>query len=360
MAWRFLKDPGPDCTSSNDDIDKKAPPRLLRRAPVPHGLPPRISCLKPTDPAPASPTVPPDFALGPNRPFGYPHLLDTSNISSNTNLRSFRLCDAVATFFWKYNKRFCPHFFDYVSPMASLAVTDRRTHRGDDRNPAITWYIYRGDDHGTVSTPFPSPWRSDRPSLAPATNVPPEMQANPDEPNVSPPPIPIQVEYYPNGSQTRSWGYAGVQTAVGEWMATHVKGWDDKEWRMLGQEEMELYGSYIGREMMLKALYNPTPYLDYFLMVAHQQVHYEWPKRDRGNGMRGLSLSLKTSTDLANMGAGHYQNCKAEPASFDAPTAEQLEGGDRPLSLLRPGTWTREPQKKRPVITINDYMDFGP
>ncbi|KAK0731953.1 hypothetical protein B0H67DRAFT_566294 [Lasiosphaeris hirsuta] len=365
MASRFLRDPVHDHSPGHvDDVDKKANPRFtLRCAPSP----PRPQSpdweYESHGPSASFADCPtPTLLLGPHRPLGVPHLLDTASISPDTNLRSFRLCDAVATFLWKYNKLLCPKFFDPAGHMVSMAIADRRTHQrgGDDRNFSVSWHIYRGDQFGSVSAPFPPPWQALRPSLAPAPNVAPEMWRKQDELDFFTAPIPIQVEYYPNGSQTRSWGYAGVQTAMGEWKATHVKGWDDKEWRTLHQDEMELYGSYIGREMLLKTLYYPTPYLEYFLMVKHQKVHNEWPSPDRGRGMRAPSLGLKTSSELVNMGAGHYQNYNMNPASFDAPSANELNAGDPPLRQVRPGTFTRELEKERHVMTFDDYMDYGP
>jgi len=86
-----------------------------------------------------------------NRPLGFPHLMDIWEMSEETDLRSFRIADAVATFLFHYNKALCARFFDLEAPEMAVGVMDKRDRffvapgpRGADET--MTWYFSRDGD----------------------------------------------------------------------------------------------------------------------------------------------------------------------------------------------------------------------
>jgi len=143
MAWRFL----------SKHPEEKAP----KRAPSPEVPAPRW-LAPPTETGPKARFLDcPDFPA--DKPLGFPHLIDTWNFSSETDLRSFRLCDAVITMFYKFNRSLCLRFCDPAIHHLTFTVTDKRVHDSGVR----TWSFDKAEDTVRVSLSCAL-----HPSLAPA------------------------------------------------------------------------------------------------------------------------------------------------------------------------------------------------
>ena len=67
---------------------------------------------------------------------------------------------------------------------------------------------------------------------------------------------------------------------------------DDEKDKELEVEDMELYGSYMGREMLTSQIFFPKPYLEYIIAVNGENVHPDWPREDRGSAPRAAANGI--------------------------------------------------------------------
>ncbi|KAK0657941.1 hypothetical protein B0T16DRAFT_386385 [Cercophora newfieldiana] len=245
----------------------------LSPSPTRHSIPEPESPPPPPEhpePPPAAPQFTPRWALPlrndapqarfidrPNFPadreLGYPHIIDTRSFTEATDLRSFRACDAIATFLYKYNRFFCKQFFDDENTDISFMITDRRVHQ-----------------EGTPT------WRIDK-----LENT-------------------VKIEIQP---ARRSMAYSGLFTGFDMWTPSQVKDVEDEFPRELNHEDMEMCGSYIGRRLLMAQLYHPTPYFSYRLEIEGVKVHPEWPGENLGGALRMMKLGLLYTDQTVHLGA---------------------------------------------------------
>lgn len=163
------------------EILADVPPLTLRRAPTP--VPPLPAWLKPSPPdvvLPAAeyiqkqkhPLFPAqteadahadaDTKSGP-APGGIPHLLNYKSFTHNTSLRSFRMCDAMATFLHHLDRGLYAVFFngDEAAGSVGVSIVDGRVDGGvgvdrdimmweEESAVAPTWVFWRGEMVGGV------------------------------------------------------------------------------------------------------------------------------------------------------------------------------------------------------------------
>jgi len=124
---------------------------------------------------------------------------------------------------------------------------------------------------------------------------------------------PLQVEFIP--VRYRTIGYAADLLWTNEWIPTDVKNVDDPDYRLLENDDMELYGSYIGRRLMLAQLCFPTAYFEYNITVNGGHVHQDWPGEDRGSIWRtaALGLSFPPEKAKAKLGAARDYAAARDP-----------------------------------------------
>jgi hypothetical protein len=102
--------------------------------------------------------------------------------------------------------------------------------------------------------------------------------------------IPVQIEHTPLRSRVKS--YDGVIAESGEWHPAAVRNLDDEKDKELEVEDMELYGSYMGREILTSQIFFPKPHLEYIIAVDGENVHPDWPREDRGAARRAAANGI--------------------------------------------------------------------
>ncbi|KAK4446353.1 hypothetical protein QBC34DRAFT_469699 [Podospora aff. communis PSN243] len=231
-------------------------PFALQRFPKPPRSPktppPTPRWMRPDDDAPKASFV--ECHLFPaNRPLGFPHLIDTSTFTEDTDLRSFRMCDVVATIFYKYNHRFCKVFFDEAYGDIDFSLNDKRIHC----EGMPTWTVTKTGNA-------------------------------------------IRVYFTPG--DYRSLEYCAEIEAAGSWDPVEISDVGDAECRSLEDETMELYGSYIGRKILCPEPFRRTPYFGYEIVVDGAMEHPEWPNKNHGPSYRKRSVGLIYEHQPANLG----------------------------------------------------------
>ncbi|KAK0624873.1 hypothetical protein B0T17DRAFT_654715 [Bombardia bombarda] len=191
----------------------------------------------------------PDFPV--DRPLGYPHIVNTMRFNEKIVTGSFRLCDALATFFFKYNPRICRAFFSQDGLPVQFSLTDRRRHEP----PFKTWTFCRTEE-GLIT-----------------------------------------VECYPKGGKHFCmeyhaeilWNSQVVPILAKDMnMEKPLTESEDK----LTTARMDQIGSEIGKLILLGCLHTRVPYLEPTIHINGQLAHADWPREDRGHSARMLEIGV--------------------------------------------------------------------
>ncbi|KAK0631345.1 hypothetical protein B0T14DRAFT_559155 [Immersiella caudata] len=253
LAEKRSEEGQPDSIKVHKPFAFEQHPRYPPSPDPPRPLLQRITRTSTSDAAPKASFI--ECPLFPaNRPLGFPHLIDTRTFTEDTDLRSFRFVDVVATIFYKYNTVFCELFFEEAYQDIVFYLTDLRVH---NEPPLPTWTVAKAVDN-------------------------------------------IKVEFVPGAYQFL--GYSAEVKRGDCWDPVEITDIGDVDYVSLRDDEMELYGSYIGKRMLCPQPFIRTPYFAYKICVNGQRVHPDWPKEDLGANHRARAVGLVRQNQDANLG----------------------------------------------------------